>query len=77
MDKAYAYPTISNASNYIHVKKNRILYRQYVEKNPEYTVCNNNILTGKYPSYDLRLQVKKGCLWNQKVCLKNCENLIM
>ena len=76
MDKAYAYPTITNASNYTSLKKNRILYNQYMNKYPSYVVCNSNKADAKYSSYDLRLQVKNGCWFNQKICLKKCSNIL-
>lgn len=62
--------TICNASNYTALKRNRILYQQYTHFNP-YVVCGINP-TARYPSYELRKQTLYGCLFNKRICLKQC-----
>lgn len=68
--KVFNYPTICNASNYTALKRNRILYQQYTRFNP-YVVCSINP-TAHYPSYELRRQILCGCLFNKRICLKQC-----
>lgn len=62
-------PTLTNASNYIAVKKSRVLYNQYAKTNE--TVCSSTP-KATYKSYQLRRSIVMGCLWNRKLCLKNC-----
>jgi hypothetical protein len=60
-------PTLTTASNYIAVKKSRVLYNQYSQSN----VCSNTP-SATYKSYQLRQSIVKGCLWNRRMCLQNC-----
>lgn len=60
-------PTLTNASNYIAVKKSRALYHQYTQSD----VCSSTP-KATYKSYQLRQSIVKGCLWNRQLCLQNC-----
>ncbi len=62
-------PTLTTSSNYIAVKKSRVLYNQYAQTND--TVCSSTP-KATYKSYQLRRSIVMGCLWNRKLCLNDC-----
>jgi hypothetical protein len=70
--KIKEFPSIVNASNYTTLKKNRVLYSQYTLHNNT-NVCSGS-LNSIYKSYELRRNVISGCLWNKRICLKECLN---
>ena len=72
VDKPRDFPTITNASNYTAIKRNRVLYSKYTLNNTG-VVCSDNP-TAIYKSYELRRNIKYGCFWNKRVCLKTCLN---
>ena len=67
------YTSITYASNYTQLKKDRVLYHQFVDKNKE-SICNANP-TAKYLNYELRNNIVKGCIYNKLVCLNACPNI--
>lgn len=73
-NKEFSYPTIQNASNYINLKKNRVLFKQYKEKHSSAIICNTSMPHASYTSYEQRQNVKRGCWMNEFVCLKKCKN---
>jgi len=66
-DKKREFPTIVYASNYTSLKRDKVLYSQYTLKG----VCDKNP-SAIYKSYDLRRNIKYGCFWNKRTCLKTC-----
>jgi hypothetical protein len=71
-NKINEFPSITNASNYTLLKKNRVLYAQYMLHHST-NVCSGS-LNSTYKSYELRRNVISGCLWNKRICLKQCLN---
>jgi hypothetical protein len=69
-DKPREYPAISTASNYTSLKRDRVLYSQY-SLNTDKVICTINP-SAIYKSYELRRNIKYGCFWNQRICLKTC-----
>ena len=59
----------SYGSNYAAYKKNRLLYKQYVEENPTKPVCNTPTPMANYTSYALKHGIQKGCMYQQIYCV--------
>jgi len=59
----------SYGSNYTAYKKNRLLYKQYVEKNPTKPVCNTPTPMANYTSYALKQGIQNGCMYQQIYCV--------
>ncbi len=69
-------PPLLVASDYTRLKKNRILYEQYKNKNPTVEVCNKNKSQKiYYNSYQLKQNIEKGCLFEQVYCSCLCPDL--
>jgi len=64
--KPTEFPIKCNASTYIKLKKDLILYHQYV-KTTQARVCEPNP-NATYKSYELRQNIVWGC-YNKKLCL--------
>lgn len=60
-------PTLTTASNYIALKKSRVLYNQSTQSD----ICSSTP-KATYKSYQQRQSILNGCLWNRKLCLKDC-----
>ena len=65
------------ASDYIRLKKDRLLYCQYTTANPSITVCNKNdsLLQPRYKSYQLKQSIERGCFYDQVYCQCLCPKL--
>lgn len=65
------------ASDYIRLKKDRLLYYQYKVKNPAIAVCNKNesLLQPQYKSYQLKQAIERGCFFDQVYCSCSCPKL--
>jgi hypothetical protein len=51
------------ASDYIRLKKDRLLYGRYA--NPSITVCT---FQPRYTSYELKQSMERGCFYDQVYC---------
>ena len=70
VDKPREFPTIVTASNYTSLKRDRVLYSQY-KLHTDKVICSENP-SANYKSYELRRNIKYGCFWNKRICLKTC-----
>ena len=69
-------PPLLVASDYIKLKKDRLLYYQYIDKNPTITVCNKNISQKiNYTSYQLKQSIERGCWYDKVYCECICPKL--
>ena len=66
-------PPALGASDYTQLKKKRLLYYQYKNKNPTIAVCNKNesLYQPQYNSYQLKQNIEYGCFYEKVYC--NCE----
>jgi hypothetical protein len=65
------------ASDYIRLKKDRLLYCQYKSVNPTIEVCNKteSLLQPRYKSYQLKQSIERGCFYDQVYCQCLCPKL--
>ena len=67
------------ASDYIRLKKDRLLYSQYTTANPSITVCTfktkESLNQPRYKSYQLKQSIERGCFYDQVYCQCLCPKL--
>ena len=69
-------PPALGASDYTRLKKDRILYYQYMDKNPTLAVCNSKKSIKKtYKSYQFKQSIERGCFFDQVYCQCLCPKL--
>jgi hypothetical protein len=69
--------SITYASNYTQLKRDRVLYNQFIKKN-NVSVCEiSDKPRANYTSYDLRTNILRGCLYNKYTCLNTCPQIFL